>query len=165
MVTNATNVKEVCGNDIGECGSPLMEVGKDEAILKEIKCLVVEIMSDKCKVCQKWERRVNDPKYPEWKANQCKNNHTGSVNSMQAAGALRIFQRSYISRGLKYKNMLGDGDSFTYNNIVESKPYDEECIPNKLECIGHVQKRVGSRLQKLKNSSKGIKLSDGKGLD
>ncbi len=34
MVTNATKVKEVCGNDIGECGSPLMEVGKDEAILR-----------------------------------------------------------------------------------------------------------------------------------
>ncbi len=50
-------------------------------------------MSDKCKVCQKWERTVNDPKYPEWKANQCKINHTGSANSMHAAGALRIFQK------------------------------------------------------------------------
>ena len=78
--------------------------------------------------------------------------------------ALRIFNRSYISRGLKYKNMLGDGDSSTYNNIVESKPYGEDCTPNKLECIGHVQKRVGSRLRRLKNSNKGMKLSDGKGL-
>ncbi len=31
-----------------------------------------------------------------------------------------------------------------------------------MECIRHVQKRVGSR--KLKNQSKGVKLTDGKGL-
>jgi hypothetical protein len=34
---------------------------------------------------------------------------------MEAAGALRIFERSYISRGLKYTNMLGDGDSSTHS--------------------------------------------------
>jgi hypothetical protein len=56
--------------------------------------------------------------------------------------------------------MIGDGDSSTYNKIVESKPYGDECIPNKTECIGHVQKRVGSR----GNQTKGVKLADGKGL-
>ena len=102
---------------------------------------------------------------PEWKAShQCKINHTGSANSMEAAVALRILEPSLVSRGLKYKNMLDDGDSSTYDSIVESKPYGEECIPNKLECIGLVQKRVDSRLRKLKNASKGVKLSDGKGL-
>ena len=60
--------------------------------------------------------------------------------------------------------MLGDGDSATYNTIVENKPYGEDCIPNKLECIGHVQKRVGSRLRKLKSANKWLKLDDGKGL-
>ena len=60
--------------------------------------------------------------------------------------------------------MLGDGDSSTYNSIVSSKPYGEECVPKKLKCIGHVQKRVRSRLRKLKNANKGVKLSDGKGI-
>ena len=176
MVTNAMNVKEVCANDMGECGISLdgswqkrghtSHNGVVTAIsLDTKKCLDVEVMSDKCKACQKWQNRVNDAKHPEWKAShQCKINHTGSANSMEAAGALRIFERSLVSWGLKYKNMLGDGDSSTYNNIVESKPYGEDCIHNKLECIGHVQKRVGSRLRKLKNASKGVKLSDGKGL-
>jgi hypothetical protein len=58
----------------------------------------------------------------------------------------------------------GDGESSIHSAVVESKPYGEDCIPNKLECIGHVQKRVGSRLRRLKNSNKGRKLSDGKGL-
>jgi hypothetical protein len=60
--------------------------------------------------------------------------------------------------------MVGDGDSSTHSAVVESKPYGEDCIHSKLECIGHVQKRVGSRLRRLKNSNKGRKLSDGKGL-
>ena len=83
---------------------------------------------------------------------------------MEAAGALRIFERSLVSRGIKYKNMLGDGDSSTYNNFVEKNPYGEVCMPNKLECIGYVQKRFGSGLRKLKNKSKAVKLRDGKRL-
>ena len=51
----------------------------------------------------------------------------------------------------------------THNSVVESKPYGDDCIPRKLECIGHVQKRVGSRLLKLKSSKKAVKRSDGKG--
>ena len=83
---------------------------------------------------------------------------------METAGALRIFERSCLTRGLRYKDMLGDGDSSTYSAITESKPYGDDCIPNILECIGHVQKRVRlpSRLRKLKNTRKGVKLSDGK---
>ena len=68
------------------------------------------------------------------------------------------------TRALKYTKMLGNGDSSTYGTIVEREPYGEDCIPEKLECIGHVQKRVGSRLRKLKSSHKGLKLDDGKGL-
>ena len=43
-------------------------------------------------------------------------------------------------------------------------PGNDECKLDKLERIGHVQKRVGSRLRKLKNAKKGMKLQDGKGL-
>ena len=60
--------------------------------------------------------------------------------------------------------MLGDGDSSTSSAILECKPYREDCVPNKLECIGHVQKRVGSRLRRLKSTNKGRKLLHGKGL-
>ena len=83
---------------------------------------------------------------------------------METVGAVRIFNRSCLTRGLKYTNMVGDGDSSTHSAVVESKPYGEDCIPSKLECIGHVQKRVGSRLRRLNNSNKGRKLSDGKCL-
>ena len=34
----------------------------------------------------------------------------------------------------------------------------------KLECVGHIQKRMGNRLRNLRKSLKGTKLSDGKGI-
>ena len=105
------------------------------------KCLDVEVLSDKCQECQKWEEKINDPGYNAWKAShECKINHEGSAGSMEITGAVWIFKRSMATRGLKYVDMLGD--SSTYNSIVESQPYGEDSIPNKLECIGHVQKRV-----------------------
>jgi len=45
--------------------------------------------------------------------------------------------------------------------VKDSKPYGEDLI-KKSECIGHVQKRLGTRLRKLCNSYTGQKLSDGK---
>ena len=174
MVTSAMNVREL--SDAGECGISLdgtwqkrghaSHNGVGTAIsLDTKKCLDVEVLSDKCQECQKWEKKTNDPRYGEWKAShQCKINHIGSSNSMETVGAVRIFTRSTATRGLKYKNMLGDGDSATYNAVIDSKPYGNDCIPNKLECIGHVQKRVRSRLRKLKNKNKRVKLADRKGL-
>ena len=176
MINNAMNVKEAYSNDRGECVTSLdgswqrrghlSHNGVVTAIsLQTKKCLDMEILSDKCKACQKWKKKESDPKYEEWRANhQCKINHVGSANSMEAAGAVRIFNRSSATRGLVYMDMLGDGDSSTHNSIVESKPYGDDSISRKLACIGHVQKRVGNRLRKLKNSKKGVKLSDGKGL-
>jgi hypothetical protein len=174
MVTNAMKVKEI--NDNGECGISMdgtwqkrghaSHNGIVTAIsLDTKKCLDVEVLSDKCQQCLKWEKKQSHPKYHEWKASHiCKINHEGSANSMETAGGIKIFERSVNTRGLKYTSMLGDGDSSTHNSIVQSKPYGEECTPDKMECIGHVQKRVGSRLRRLKNANKGVKLSDGKGL-
>ncbi len=82
---------------------------------------------------------------------------------MEPVGSTRIFQMSEETRGLRYVQYPGDGDSPSFKKVCESKPYygvDTE----KLECVGHVQKRCGTRLRRLKQDNKGIKLSDGKGL-
>ncbi|GFX10232.1 uncharacterized protein TNCV_1866301 [Trichonephila clavipes] len=47
----------------------------------------------------------------------------------------------------------GDGDSKAFNNVKDIYGYDSVV---KYECIGHVQKRVGSRLRKLKKSTKSL---------
>ena len=56
------------------------------------------------------------------------------------------------------------GDSSSFNDVVASKPYDVFSItPEKLECVGHVQKRIGSRLRSRRKVSYGDKKLSGKG--
>lgn len=68
--------------------------------------------------------------------------------------------------GLKntYKEYLGDGDSKGFTAVLESKPYGDGFDITKLECVGHIQKRMGSRLRRLKRDFKKKLLSDGKGI-
>ena len=48
--------------------------------------------------------------------------------------------------------------------VLELKPYEDDLISCKLECVCHIQKRLGTRLRKLQNDMRGKKLSDGKGF-
>ena len=47
---------------------------------------------------------------------------------------------------------IGDGDSSSFNKVVQSKPYGETFMINKLECVGHIQKRLGYRLCTLRQT-------------
>ncbi|GFU13417.1 uncharacterized protein TNCV_3980541 [Trichonephila clavipes] len=50
-----------------------------------------------------------------------------------------------------------------YEAVLESKPYKDVNI-EKLECVGHVEKRMGTRLRAIKLKLKGKKLEDKKSL-
>lgn len=82
---------------------------------------------------------------------------------MELSWALNMFERSEDARGVRYVKYLGDGDSKAFEHVTSKKPYGDRII-EKLECIGHVQKRLGSRLRRLKNKMKGRKLADDKVL-
>ncbi|GFU23049.1 uncharacterized protein TNCV_3515061 [Trichonephila clavipes] len=69
---------------------------------------------------------------------------------MEVDGMLRIFNRSEKLHNLKYSNYIGDGDTKTFNAFSENKPYGDDHLIQKIECVGHVQKRMGTRLRKLK---------------
>ncbi|GFY12247.1 uncharacterized protein TNCV_283501 [Trichonephila clavipes] len=81
---------------------------------------------------------------------------------METVGMVRIFQRSLSHRSVRYTSYIGDGDSKTFSSITASNPYGEDITVSKIECVGHVQKRMGTRLRKLKQMSS--KLSDGKSI-
>ncbi|KAJ8898268.1 hypothetical protein PR048_003628 [Dryococelus australis] len=66
----------------------------------------------------------------------CSSNYDGSSGGMEVPGVKEIFERS-----------------LSLYNIT------------KLECVGHVQKRMDSRLRRLTTSKKGKKLNDGRTLD
>ncbi|GFX13470.1 uncharacterized protein TNCV_2192241 [Trichonephila clavipes] len=112
------------------------------------KMLDIEIMSYLCRICSK------KTKVPDAASNAhvcC--NHMGSASSMETVGAYRIFERSENHRKLQYTDYYGDGDSKAYESVKNM--YAPNTV-NKLECIGHVQKRVRSHLRKLKKSVKGL---------
>jgi hypothetical protein len=120
------------------------------------KVLDVEVMSRYCKGCSITQGlQKSDPTaYAQWKNSHiCKYNYQGSAGGMESEGAKRVFQRSIDNRRLRYIQYLGDGDSKSYMNVKNTYP-DIEI--EKLECVGHYQKRVGTRLRTLKKIEKGL---------
>lgn len=67
---------------------------------------------------------------------------------MDGAGLLTIFERSIEKHSARYEEFLGDGDSKAHKKLVEA--VYGEVVVEQLECVGHVQKRLGSRLRSLK---------------
>ena len=63
---------------------------------------------------------------------------------------------------LRYVDFVGDGDCSSHQDVVRSKPYGDDTAVRKVECVGHIQKRMGGRFRKKKKDMKGKKLSDGK---
>ncbi|GBM59478.1 hypothetical protein AVEN_131048-1 [Araneus ventricosus] len=111
------------------------------------KVLDIEVMSQFCKHCH--NKNLSSSCSSK---HQCAN-HKGSSGNMEVVGAYRIFQRSESSRKLLYSEYYGDGDSKGYDAVKDI--YGKDFVL-KLVCIGHVQKRVGTRLRKLKTSNKAL---------
>ena len=91
----------------------------------------------------------------------CSKNHNGSAGSMESKGAINIFSNSIEKYNLWYVHYIGDGDIASYKKVADSKFYGDFTL-EKLECVGHVQKRLGTRLRKLRTGKKHEMLSDGK---
>lgn len=104
------------------------------------------------------EQKKDTEEFEEWNethASECQANHKGSSGKMEADAMIEMFQRSEELYGVRYKHYIRDGDSKTYSQIVKSNPYEDTSVVKK-ECIGHVQKRMGSRLRACKKATKGI---------
>ena len=83
---------------------------------------------------------------------------------MESDGACEIFVRSVSKHGLKYTTFIGDGNTGCFGKVQRklSEVYGSDYLVVKEECVGHVQKRMGSGLREYKHKKRGIKLSDGK---
>ena len=82
---------------------------------------------------------------------------------MELEGAKALFTRSIVLHGVRYTGYYVDGDSKAYGEVKAYYGDDHSII--KYECIGHYQKRVGTRLRKLKKDSKGLKELSGPIID
>ena len=126
------------------------------------KVLDVETLTNYCAACAKATKKKTAAELAQWKvqhASVCEKNHTGSAGAMEPVGMSAIFGRSRQERGLDYSHYLGDGDSKAFSAVQSSAPYPVD----KLECCGHVQKRMGKRLMDTVAANKGKTFIDAKG--
>lgn len=126
------------------------------------KVLDYDCLSTFCIGCVN-KANLNNPETIKCHKIKCNANYKGSSGGMEVVGTKNSCARSYNKLGIKYTKYLGDCDSKGFEAVLESQPYGKDVDIEKLECVGHVQKRLGTRLRKLKKIKK-EKLSDGKGL-
>ena len=84
-----------------------------------------------------------------WEEHQasCEANYKVSSPAMESHGALNIWKRSVELYKLRYTSMISDGDSSSFKQLQDSKPYGASHSLTKHECIGHEQKRMGTQVQ------------------
>ena len=96
----------------------------------------------------------------------CNVNHVGSAERMEKEDASDIFLRSVDKRILIYNVFVGDGETSSFVRVKEAcyAKFGECYVIRKEECVGHIQKRMGSGIREYKRKMHSIKLSDGKGV-
>lgn len=123
------------------------------------------VLSKECRKCtMKRSQCQTDEEFEAWQiehlaSNACDINFNGSSPAMEAEGAIVVWSRSVELHKIRYKWMVSDGDSKAFNTVENI--YGDDCKVEKLDCVGHVQKRMGKHLLNLKARTKG-KLADGK---
>lgn len=123
------------------------------------KVLDLVVKSKFCSACNRWNGKKNTDGYQSWYENheeECTCNHKGSAGKMEVDGVIEMFARSEELHNVKYATYVGDGDTKTFKSLLETHPYGEELIVKKSECVGHVKKRMGSRLRAATKKTKGV---------
>ncbi len=130
------------------------------------KVLDYHCLSKFCQKCSLKKSKCKDDtkKFQDWQvehiaSGECDINFEGSSPAMECEGAVVLWKRSIEKNNMHYKWMVSDGDSKAHSAVEDI--YGENCKVEKLDCVGHVQKRMAKHLMKLKATNKS-KLSDGK---
>lgn len=82
------------------------------------------------------------------KEHVCYKNWKNSSTSMESDILVEGFNASLASQGLKYKKVIGDGDSNVYFKLKRCVTYGHEI--EKIECVNHCIKNYTSALYKVK---------------
>lgn len=121
------------------------------------KVIDLKTKSSYCQGCNYWKNKTHTEEFRKWMKDhedECQKNHEGSSGKMEVDAMIEMFSTSEEKFGVKYGNYIGDGDSKTFKAILDSEPYGNELPIVKSECIGHVEKRMGSRLRNVRKEKK-----------
>ena len=111
-----------------------------------------EVLSKYCHACKMAEsRNMSEDDLAEWRLlhkSECSINFEKSSKAMESEAAHRLWCRSVQKHNFRYTQMLSDGDSAAFKAVKDSHCYGDVVI-EKLECINHAHKRMGTALRKL----------------
>lgn len=77
----------------------------------------------------------------------CYKNYEGSSTAMEQDILVEGFRLSEAMHGVRYKYMIGDGDSSTYARIKQGVRYGRDVI--KLECANHMVRNYTDKLHRI----------------
>ena len=112
-----------------------------------------EVLSKFCQACSmKDVENMSERERNEWNENhKCTINFSGSSKAMEKEAAIRMWRRSIEKHNMRYTRMLSDGDSAAFSAV---KNIYNGVEVKKLECVNHVDKRMGTALLKLAREKK-----------
>ena len=119
----------------------------------------IAVMSKYCDECANWSWLPKDD-FEKWQrqhvdVGECDRNHFESSPAMEMRAAEIIWGRSLELHNLRYRYYVSDGDSKGFSAVSSNKPYGDIAI-EKLDCVNHVGKRMGTALRKLVKSDKNV---------
>ena len=135
----------------------IISIDTDCVLDFSIKSLICHVCKKNKEATETWEK-IHEA--------TCLINHEGSSGSMEKEGEIEMFLRSVEKHKLRYTKYVGDDDTGSFGAVKEAvtEKYGEHYPLQKEDCIGHVQKRMGTALISFKNKKRGSVLSDGKGV-
>ncbi|GFO14624.1 hypothetical protein PoB_004112900 [Plakobranchus ocellatus] len=101
-----------------------------------------------------WIKRETPQRYDRWfqehlDSGDCTVNFAGSSGMMEVRIAEVLWGRSIQRYNLRYTTIVSDGDSKSFNRLLELQPYGSDVLITKEDCINHVGKRLGAALRNL----------------
>ncbi|KAF3837907.1 hypothetical protein F7725_009675 [Dissostichus mawsoni] len=138
------------------------ELGLGYAALKKIS-KVLGIPALHLKAYQRHDKRVTVAEIErgleslhrtrEQTHSDCARNFAGSSKAMEQESAKRMWASSVNRHQVRYTEMLSDGDSAAFREVVALNPYPGHEVV-KLECINHAHKRMDTALRKISSQKK-----------
>ena len=97
-----------------------------------------EVLSNYCNKCKIVEGLPDDPEWKEKHKANCPKNFDDTSNAMEVECAERLWKRSVEKNKYRYTTMLSDGDSKAYDAVIALRPYGDNVLIFKEDCINHV---------------------------
>ena len=118
--------------------------------------LDAHVMSSHCQACEnkKTVQKEDNDKFAVWErqhlgSGECDRNFFGTAGMIEVHASKIMWARGVMKHNMRYTIVVSEGDSKSFNAVIEMHPYGPLCIIEKEDCINHVCKRLGTALRNL----------------